>query len=499
MVSLSKISESLGRALPWKKGGEEEKAAPVPAPQAPAAPAYVEALSRFIAGAQMPLTIAVQDEWGRGEDSLMNALARRSCANWKELGEARGEAFEENEAIASGPYLGVWVSAAQYAVLRGGRDAPGALIEGVARELSAQMNRLLGTAAAVKETGRKLLGSFGDLALSAAKLGASAGLAFAASKIGVKAPDIGSVGKESAAGEDEGASPGYFRSKLAESVAMYLAEYGRAHPEAPARGILFFIDELDRLDPAAAVQALSLLKSLFEVPSSVFVLAIDPETVSQGFAALSGGSGEKAEREAKAFFDAVVQHSFRVPVETGRVAEYLRKKLAASGFCDAADLADPAFLGVLSALTVASCGKSLRAIRQMLNALSLAREFHRVSPTELEKKDERLFLQILFALVCVRSCSPALYEEIRRRPDLGEWVPQGGEGQEPQAFALPEALLADPAVRRREKALRGLLQSLRGFAAAAGSATGQSPAGALLSVIEGNRRAAGEAGPEEEA
>ena len=54
--------------------------------------AYADALAEFISGAQSPLTIALQGEWGSGKTSLMNALKSRLV--------------DANEA----PYLGVWIN-----------------------------------------------------------------------------------------------------------------------------------------------------------------------------------------------------------------------------------------------------------------------------------------------------------------------------------------------------------------------------------------------------
>lgn len=39
---------------------------------------------------------------------------------------------------------------------------------------------------------------------------------------------------------------------------------------------------MDRLEPVVAVQILSLLKNLFDVPDCVFILAIDYEVVEKG-------------------------------------------------------------------------------------------------------------------------------------------------------------------------------------------------------------------------
>ena len=45
------------------------------------------------------------------------------------------------------------------------------------------------------------------------------------------------------------------------------------------KGFIFFIDDLDRIDPPLAVEILELLKNLFDLDHCVFVLAIDYNVV----------------------------------------------------------------------------------------------------------------------------------------------------------------------------------------------------------------------------
>jgi predicted KAP-like P-loop ATPase len=60
---------------------------------------YTEALIRFIADSDTPMTIAIQGEWGSGKTSMMNQLQQELC----------------NDGNAS--YYGIWVNTWQYALL----------------------------------------------------------------------------------------------------------------------------------------------------------------------------------------------------------------------------------------------------------------------------------------------------------------------------------------------------------------------------------------------
>ena len=58
--------------------------------------------------------------------------------------------------------------------------------------------------------------------------------------------------------------------------------------------VVFFVDDLDRIPPAEAVEVLESLKNLFDVPHCVFVLAIDYDVVVKG---LESKFGKKTEEK----------------------------------------------------------------------------------------------------------------------------------------------------------------------------------------------------------
>lgn len=221
---------------------------------------YIEALSTFISNSDTPMTIAVQGEWGCGKTSLMNAIAGRVCVNYYQLGSREiGDVIPNN--VNDQQYLGVWINTWQYSVLKSDSDAQISIIKGVARELSSHMNRLMGASSIVKEAGRKLLSSIGGIALTAAKVG-----------VGVAGVDPTSLSGLDEMIRTQENGPDYFREKLSESIREYLQEFNerRKSKKNPVKGVIFFIDDLDRLDPPVAVQVLSLLK-IFSKYLTVFL------------------------------------------------------------------------------------------------------------------------------------------------------------------------------------------------------------------------------------
>lgn len=421
---------------------------------------YVDAFSAFIKDAETPMTIAVQGEWGCGKTSLMNAIASEVCANYHQICRTEKPAEEPPEA-KDRPYLGVWINTWQYSLLKNDSDAQIAVIKGVARELSAQMDQLMGKSAAVKEAGRKLLSSIGGIALTAAKVGVSAA--------GLNPLSLNGL-DEMVRTQENG--PEYFRDQLRKTIVKYLDEYNGQHRRV--KGFIFFVDDLDRLDPPVAVQVLSLLKNLFEVPQSIFVLAIDYEVVVQGLASRFGARTEANEREFRSFFDKIIQLTFRVPIESYQLETFLVDMLKKIQYCKPRLLENEAFLKTVTDFTLHSCGKNPRSIKRMLNTLSLTRKIHAIRQPELERTDSTLFLQILFGIVCLQSAYPRIYDELVRKPNLFDWIEAdasdgtaGGEVKtitdfdeediSPQDFDLEAFIQLDPWVKKRKTAVQKLL------------------------------------------
>lgn len=77
--------------------------------------------------------------------------------------------------------------------------------------------------------------------------------------------------------------------------------------------VVICIDDLDRLEPARAVELLEVLKLFMDVKHCVFVLAIDHEVVVDGVKSKYGS--EMSDDKCNLFFDKIIQLPFRMPIE----------------------------------------------------------------------------------------------------------------------------------------------------------------------------------------
>ena len=89
--------------------------------------------------------------------------------------------------------------------------------------------------------------------------------------------------------------------------------------------IYVFIDDLDRLRPERAVEFMECLKNFMDFPGLVFVLAVDKPVVVLGLKAKYGEDFEEA--KAQNFFDKIIQVPYLLPVNSYEIDSYVKDLL----------------------------------------------------------------------------------------------------------------------------------------------------------------------------
>lgn len=355
--------------------------------------AYAAALTEFIRDAQAPLTIALQGEWGSGKTSLMNALKQKLV--------------DDKDA----PYLGVWINTWQYALMSDPGEAIAKILLGIIAQISSD-------AGAPAEERKRFFGKFLTFAGSAASQ-------FVAKQFGVDfKKNIEEWNGESAAPDRSG-------------VEQLKAELGAWVEKSVAgsngkQGYLFFIDDLDRIDPPVAVQILELLKNVFDLEKCIFVLAIDYGVVVKGLKPKFGAMTAENEREFRSFFDKIIQLPFSMPVANYKIDAFLTDSLADIGYLDGKEKNDKTLCEAFTAYALDSVGANPRSLKRLINYLSLIRLLIRKTDTKEDDADFASWKDVLFALVSLQIQYPKVYDALLAEPDFPNW----GESFE-QAMQLP--------------------------------------------------------------
>ena len=344
--------------------------------------AYADALVEFIQNAQSPLTIALQGEWGSGKTSLMNALKARLV----DAGDA--------------PYLGVWINTWQYALMSNPDEAILNILSGIIGQVSS-------IAKTSDEERTRLL-------CRIARVGGGVVSDIFKKYSGV---DLEKNVKEWSANGNDVTKSGVedLKDKLAKLV-------NDALQKAPGKhGFLFFIDDLDRIDPPVAVQILELLKNIFDIPHCIFVLAIDYGVVVKGLKPKFGAMTDENEREFRSFFDKIIQLPFSMPVANYKIDDFLMDSLADIGYLDAKEKVDKSLCEALTAYALDSVGTNPRSLKRLINYLSLIRLLIGKTPTQEDDADFKNWKDVLFALVSLQIQYPKIYEALLAEPDFPNW------------------------------------------------------------------------------
>lgn len=344
--------------------------------------AYADALTEFVTDAEAPLTIALQGEWGSGKTSLMTALKSR-------LVEALGA-----------PYFGVWVNTWQYSLLADPEEAILKILAGIVAQVSQK-------AGAGDEERVRVLRKVVSISWSAISQ-------IVAKQTGI---DGKKLQEEWQSGAAAVGTPGVeeLKNEIAALVAKALARDKRK------RGFLFFIDDLDRIDPPVAVQILELLKNIFDLEKCIFILAIDYGVVVKGLKPKFGEMTAANEREFRSFFDKIIQLPFSMPMGAYRIDDFMVGALAKIGYLNEAESKDANLCKALTEHARDTVGTNPRSLKRLINALSLIQLLIAKTATQKDDEDFRAWKDVMFALVCLQIQFPRIYDALRAESDFPQW------------------------------------------------------------------------------
>lgn len=248
-----------------------------------------------------------------------------------------------------------------------------------------------------------------------------------------------------------------FRQKMEDDIEKIIGKKGGE----VKRGVVIFVDNLDRLDPQHAVKVLDIIKNLLIINHCVFVLAIDFSVVEKGLASKfdnQGADGKSGDQSADAqrkdllyrsYFDKIVQLPFYMPVARYSVDTLLANALSETGYFNKNELnksLEPRQQEILAALPNVesnqarrdllvgmlqlSTGKNPRSIKRLAYLLLLYRlAYEKNCESNEEKKLTPGERCLCFGLVCVQLAYANLYKELLNKPDFtkceqGDWKEQ---------------------------------------------------------------------------
>lgn len=333
---------------------------------------YVNALSAFIKECTTPMTIAIQGTWGAGKTSLMNLIR-------EELGNSVDS---------------IWFNTWQYSQFNMEDELTLTLLSSLSEALEPEQSQR-------ENIGKSILSLASRTAL---KIGVSTASHFLGEEVGEALQDAGSEAKSIITkNKEQDLSPvqavKVLKKQFQEAV---LNKIGKSSKDR----LVFFIDDLDRLNPGKAVEVLEILKLFLDCDKCVFVLAIDYSVVSQGVKVKYGDSIDDS--KGRSFFDKIIQVPFKMPTAQYNLKNYVGK------FLESIDIKNPSeqMLSNYSQLIEYSIGSNPRAMKRIFNAYLLLSKVTKIKGEQSDWDKE-----MLFAVLCLQLSFEELYLYLAKNLD----------------------------------------------------------------------------------
>ena len=347
---------------------------------------YVQGLVQFISHSAAPITIALQGEWGSGKTSLINRLYNDLCDDDKD-------------------FIGIKINTWEYSMLATPEETVVKIIAQLVREISASDQKSQNSTLRIFKSIVNFSYRVGREALKIA----SPTAALAVEGVGMPT-ELGDGSKES-----QHVTLSDLREALNQSIKKKIDDTKKTEK----KGIVVFVDDLDRLNPPVAVQILELLKNIFTLDNCIFVLAIDYDVVVKGLEPKFGKLSPVNEREFRSFFDKIIQVPFQLPVNNYQPMDFVLNSLESIDYITHEERCSPEVQSVIEKVVVSSVGKNPRSIKRLINTLSLNDCITRCCrPTDKDPLDVKI---VNFAFVAMQVCYPRIYNMLIVNPVFEKW------------------------------------------------------------------------------
>jgi len=338
---------------------------------------YINGLNLFITSCNTPMTIAIQGDWGTGKTSMMTMVKEK-------LGDKVQSA---------------WFNTWQFSQFSMGDSLPILLLTNLMRAIKNE------------KADSTLKQSQDKLGRTLAVLGKKVAFGVLENVIGGQLTDMVEKGIDGATNAFKGKNDNLEdRKDMSQAIEELKADFQNYVREALKANdkdrLVVFVDDLDRLAPARAVELLEVLKLFLDCEGCVFVLAIDYSVVTRGVKDKYGAEFDA--EKGRSFFDKIIQVPFKLPVASYDISNYVKECFNEINLpCE-----DDAQLKKYVALIEKSIGNNPRSIKRLFNTYLL---LNSVVMEEILKTDGNK--QALFAILCMQQTYEGVYNYIIRNRD----------------------------------------------------------------------------------
>ena len=218
------------------------------------------------------------------------------------------------------------------------------------------------------------------------------------------------------------------------------------------KGFIFFIDDLDRVEPKIALEILEILKNVFNIKRCVFIIAVDQYVLVEPIKIKLGLKGDNINKnskssdldninknskssdliECKRYLEKLIQLTVPVPMTLYDVKLLIQKRLSEISLFTAEELKSNEIADFVANAVQLSIGKNPRLIKRFINSLvvyniilcaSLSRQIYKETQKRIDNPGKTyLYIRKVFVIVfCIYVAYPKIFNLMLKRPFFGDW------------------------------------------------------------------------------
>lgn len=377
---------------------------------------YQNAVLDFIRDSDTPITIAFQGEWGCGKTSMMNCIRESLC-------QEKNQLFHD-----------IWINTWQFALLDSPAQATMNIIQSIIKQLIAidepnilKRKRKLEVfvpiikklkievpAALTRYLVEKYLPA--ELSSNINKVIGNIVASFNAKQM--RDPDPASAVEQ-------------LKIKISELIDNIINKDSQNNTQNRS-GFIFFIDDLDRIEPTLAVKILEILKNIFDFEYCIFILAVDYKAIIKGLEPKFGKLTDENEHEFRSYFDKLIQLPLSLPISTYDIKLFIKTNFTKISYFTDNELSkkilssEKTVANILIDVIEHSIGTNPRTLTKFINILSFTR-IHTLTTNNLniflkkstDDDDQSTFTKSMIAiLICLQLVDQTTYNQILDHPEF---------------------------------------------------------------------------------
>lgn len=383
---------------------------------------FNEALIDFIEHSGTPITIALQGEWGKGKTSVLNTVGLTLCG--KTFYDSNSLELNCNyHSLLPPSYYGIFINTWHFALSGSLDQVVFCMLGSIIAQLEA-----MGPSKSKLDTAKTILLELAknhgpSIATAVAtQLGIPTGISNIVHEIFSFFKNLFEETNKKLDIKNQSNSPRIkqLKDNIKDCIDKIL------DIDKTKTGVIFFIDDLDRIDPELAIEILEILKNIFDFDRCIFIMAVDLKSIIRGLEPKLGKYSSQNKHEFQIYLEKFVHLSLTMP-HVHYLEDFIKKTTLASRLFNDIEFYDlqsnHSILSIIDSVLRLSVGANPRSIKRIINTVAFIISYYRNADRSCGIDDENIPIKVLIIIiVCLQISHPNVHNYLLNHPDFKSWT-----------------------------------------------------------------------------